>query len=156
MSELLRTATPLATTTPFGANLSLVVMLVAAVLFTVGWRLAAAKRFDTHRWVMTVAVCLNASLVLTWMVRYFVLYVFPELPARLGEAAYGVTTLHAVVGAIGLVLGVFVALRGNELVPRSLRFEKYKPVMRTSYAIYMAATALGVAVYAIVYWPGLK
>jgi uncharacterized membrane protein YozB (DUF420 family) len=138
-------------TTPFGANLSLVVMIVAAVLFTIGWRLAVGKRFEAHRWVQTVAVCLNAALVLGWMVRYFVQYVLPELPARLGQAAYGITTVHAVVGAIGLVLGVFVALRGNDLVPKALRFTNYKAFMRTSYAIYMLATVLGVLVYVNTY-----
>jgi uncharacterized membrane protein YozB (DUF420 family) len=138
-------------TTPFGANLSLVVMVVAAVLFTIGWRLAVRKRFEAHRWVQTVAVCLNAALVLGWMVRYFVLYVLPELPARLGQVAYGITTVHAVVGAIGLVLGVFVALRGNDLVPQALRFTNYKAFMRTSYAVYMLATVLGVLVYVNTY-----
>jgi uncharacterized membrane protein YozB (DUF420 family) len=146
----------LGVTTPFGANLSLVVMLAAAVIFTIGWRLAVRKRYDAHRWVMTVAVCLNASLVLGWMVRYFVLYVLPEIPARLGDATYLVVTVHAAVGAVGLVLGVFVALRGNELVPESLRFTNYKLFMRSSYALYMLGTVLGVVVYAIIYVPGLR
>jgi uncharacterized membrane protein YozB (DUF420 family) len=151
MGLLLLGTSLIAVTTPFGANLSLVVMLVAAVLFTIGWRLAVRKRFEAHRWVQTVAVVLNAALVLTWMVRYFVLYVAPELPARLGEAAYGITTVHAVVGAIGLVLGVFVALRGNGLVPKALRFTDYKAFMRASYAVYMLATVLGVLVYVNTY-----
>jgi uncharacterized membrane protein YozB (DUF420 family) len=140
-----------AVTTPFGANLSLVVMLVAAVLFTIGWRLAVGKRFEAHRWVMTIAVCLNAVLVIAWMVRSFVLYVAPELPAKLGQAAYGITTVHAVVGAIGLVLGVFVALRGNGLVPKALRFTNYKAFMRAAYAVYLLATVLGVLVYVNTY-----
>jgi uncharacterized membrane protein YozB (DUF420 family) len=151
MSELLHTAGLLGVTIPVTAKVSLVVMLVAAVLFTVGWRLAVRKQFDAHRWVQTVAVVLNAALVLAWMVSQFVRYVLPEVPARLGQAAYGVTTLHAVVGAIGLVLGVFVALRGNDLVPKALRFTNYKAFMRTSYAVYMLATALGVLVYVNTY-----
>ena len=151
MSELLLGAGLLGVATPARANISLVVMLVAAVLFTIGWRLAVRKRYDAHRWVQTVAVVLNAALVLGWMVRSFVLYVVPEIPARLRQAAYAVTTLHAVVGAIGLVLGVFVALRGNGLVPKRLRFTNYKAFMRTSYGIYMLATLLGVLVYVNTY-----
>lgn len=156
MSDLLQGAGLLGVATPLGANVSLVVMLIAAVLFTIGWRLAVRKQYDAHRWVQTVAVCLNASLVLAWMIRYFVLYVVPEIPARLGEASYAVTTVHAVVGAIGLVLGVFVALRGNELVPSGLRFTNYKLFMRSSYALYMLGTLLGVIVYIIIYVPGLR
>jgi uncharacterized membrane protein YozB (DUF420 family) len=141
--------------TPFGANLSLGAMLIASVLFTIGWRLAVRKRYEAHRWVQTAAVCLNASLVLAWMVRSFVLFVVPEIPARLAETSYAVTTVHAVVGAIGLVLGVFVALRGNGLVPHRLSFTNYKLFMRSAYALYMLGTLLGVAVYTIVYLPGV-
>jgi len=151
VSDLLQPAGLLGVTTPLGANVSLAVMLVAAALFTIGWRLAVKKQYDAHRWVQTVAVCLNAALVLSWMVRYFVLYIVPEIPARLGEASYAIPTVHAVVGAIGLVLGVFVALRGNELVPTRLRFTNYKAFMRTSYAVYMLATILGVLVYVNTY-----
>jgi uncharacterized membrane protein YozB (DUF420 family) len=147
VSELGQGTGLVAVAIPFGANVSLVVMLVAAVMFTIGWRLAVKKQFDAHRWVQTVAVCLNAALVLAWMVSKFVRYVLPEIPARLGQAAYGVTTLHAVVGLIGLVLGLFVALRGNELVPKGMRFTNYKAFMRASYAVYMLATALGALVY---------
>ena len=147
MTDLLQPAGLLGVAIPLGANASLVVMVVAAVLFTIGWRLAVRKQYDAHRWVQTVAVCLNAALALGWMVSRFVLYILPEIPARLGEASYSIPTVHAVVGAIGLVLGVFVALRGNELVPKSLRFSNYKAFMRTSYAVYMIGTLMGVIVY---------
>jgi uncharacterized membrane protein YozB (DUF420 family) len=147
VSDLLQGAALFGVAVPLGANVSLIAMLVAAVMFTIGWRLAVAKRFEAHRWVQTVAVILNASLVIGWMVRYFLRYVAPEIPARLGDATYAYITAHAVVGAIGLVLGVFVALRGNELVPKSLRFTNYKLFMRTSYAVYMLATLMGVFVY---------
>jgi len=50
-----------------------------------------------------------------------------------------------------VLLGVFVALRGNELVPRALRFKNYKAFMRPAYAIYMAGTVLGVVLYLVVY-----
>jgi uncharacterized membrane protein YozB (DUF420 family) len=146
----------LGTNGTLGADISLVLSLLAAVLFTIGWRLAARRRYEAHRWVQTAAACLNAVLVLAWMVRYFGLYVAPEIPARLGEASYGVTTVHAVVGVIGLMLGVFVALRGNELVPKGLRFTNYKLFMRISYSLYMLGTLLGVVVYIIVYVPSLR
>jgi uncharacterized membrane protein YozB (DUF420 family) len=136
---------------PLGSDVSLIVMIVAAALFTVGWRLAVRKDLEAHRWVMTAAVLLNLVPVAIWMIRYFVSYVFPELPARLGESPYGLVTLHALVGAIGVLLGVFVALRGNELVPKALRFKNYKAFMRPAYALYMAGTVLGVIVYLIVY-----
>jgi uncharacterized membrane protein YozB (DUF420 family) len=55
----------------------------------------------------------------------------------------------------GLLLGIFVVLRGNKLVPKSLRFKKCKPFMRSAYALYMVATLLGVIVYLEVYAFGI-
>jgi uncharacterized membrane protein YozB (DUF420 family) len=154
VDRLLQSTALVGTAAPLGAKLSLIVMLLAAVLFTSGWRLAVRKSFAAHRWVQTAAVCLNAVPVLAWMIRSFAKYIVPELPARLGQRTYALTTVHALVGALGLVLGVFVALRGNELVPARLRFTNYKRFMRTSYALYMLGTLLGVVVYINAYVSG--
>jgi len=137
-----------------GADISLLVSLLAAVLFTIGWRLAVGKRFEAHRWVQTGAACLNAVLVLVWMIRSFVLYILPGIPGSFGHGSYAVSTVHAVVGAFGTALGLFVVLRGNELVPRSLRFSNYKLFMRSSYVLYMLGTLTGVIVYYVVYVGG--
>jgi len=49
--------------------------------------------------------------------------------------------MHGLAGLIGLVLGVFVVLWGNKLVPKGLRFTNYKLFMRTSYALYKSRMA---------------
>jgi uncharacterized membrane protein YozB (DUF420 family) len=146
----------LGTNGTLGADLSLVLSLLAAALFTIGWRLAVRLRFDAHRWVQTAAAGLNAVLVIAWMVRSFVLYIVPGIPGSLGTGSYAISTVHAVVGVFGLVLGLFVVLRGNDLVPRSVRFSNYKLFMRWSYALYMLGTLLGVIVYYVVYMGGSK
>jgi len=89
------------------------------------------------------------------MIGSFVMYILPGIPAKLGEGSYGVTTLHAIVGLVGSALGVFIVLRANKLVPKSLRFNSYKRFMRISYVIYMLATLLGVVVYIVVYVYGI-
>jgi hypothetical protein len=48
-----------------------------------------------------------------------------------------------------VTFGLFVTLRGNELVPQPLKFNNYKLYMRIAYGLYMAATLLGVWVYII-------
>jgi len=133
--------------------ITLVVILLSAVLFTIGWWLASQRRYEAHRWVQTVAVCLNAAVVLTWMVKSFVEYVIPRIPDRLDQA-YAVTAAHAAVGVIALVFGVFVALRGNELVPKAMKFRNYKPYMRGAYALYMLGTVTGVITYVLIYVTG--
>ena len=151
MTGLLLASVLVATSAPLSANLSLAAMVLAAILLTVGAWLAVGKRYEAHRWVQTGAVCLNAVPVLAWMIRAFVRWVLPGLGANIGKTPYAVTTLHAVVGAIGVVLGVFVMLRGNELVPKRLRFTGYKPWMRASYALYVLGTLTGVITYLVVY-----
>jgi len=56
---------------------------------------------------------------------------------------------HGVVGIIAVLLGVFIALRANGLVPKRLQFNNYKLVMRCSYGLYMLAVVLGVWVYVV-------
>ena len=134
-----------------GSDVSLIIMLLAAVLLTVGWRLAVGKKLEAHHWVQTAAVCLNTIPVAVWMIRFFVLYVVPVLPADLNQGKYVLITVHAIVGAIGLLLGVAVVLRGNELLPKALRFGKFTLFMRLSYGLYMLGTILGLALYFVVY-----
>jgi uncharacterized membrane protein YozB (DUF420 family) len=151
VSGLLQGAALLGTTAPLGADVSLLLTVVAAVLFTIGWRLAVHRRYEAHRWVQTTAVGLNAVVVAAWMIRSFVLYVLPVIPAKLDQRSYAVATVHALVGVIGVVLGVFVVLRGNELVPQRLRFKDYKPFMRSSYALYLLGTLTGVILFVVAY-----
>ncbi len=141
----------LGTTAPFQSDLSLIFIVISAVLFTIGWRLAVAKKFEIHRWVQTSAATVNAIAVAVVMIPSFIIHILPGIPSKLSQGDYGFTTLHAVIGATALLLGVFVVLRANGLVPRALRFRNYKLFMRTSYILYMAATVLGVILYALVY-----
>ena len=124
-------------------------------MFTVGWQLARRKHYELHRWLQTAAASLNAFVVIFVMINSFVTHILPGIPGKLLEGDYGVTTIHAVVGTIGLLLGIFVVLRANGLVPKGLRFKNYKLFMRTSYALYMLVSLLGVIVYFEVYVFGI-
>lgn len=145
----------LGTHAPFISDLSLVLILLTAILFTIGWQLARHKHYKAHRWVQTVAATINAIVVLSVMIYSFVTHILPGIPAKLLEGDYAVTTVHAGVGTIGLVLGIFVVLRANELVPEAWRFSNYKLFMRTSYVLYMLATLLGVTVYVLAFVLGI-
>jgi len=145
----------LGTHAPFISDLTLILILLTAILFTIGWQLARHKHFEAHRWVQTTTACLNAVVVLVVMIRSFIVHILPGIPGKLLQGDYAVTTVHALVGATGLLMGIFVVLRANGLVPKSLRFKKYKPFMRTAYALYMTATLLGVLVYTFTFILGI-
>ena len=141
----------LGTRATFGPDLALVLILISSTMFTIGWQLAVHKHYDIHRWVQTSAAIINSSAVLAIMVGSFWGFTLPHLPAKIGQTVTQVTTVHAIIGAITFLLGVFVVLRANKLVPKAWRFKNYKLFMRTAYSLYMLTTFIGIAVYLVTY-----
>ena len=141
----------LGTRATFGPDLALVLILISSALFTIGWQLAVHKHYDIHRWVQTSAAIINASVVLVVMVGSFVGFTLPKIPSQFAQPPIWVTTVHVCVGIVTFLLGIFVVLRANKLVPQALRFRNYKLFMRTAYALYMLATLIGIAVYLVTY-----
>jgi len=133
----------------FLSDLTLVFIILSASLLTIGVVLARRGKFEAHRWVQTAAVLLNASVIIGVMIGSFRGYYLPEISTRLGEPSIAVTAFHAAVGLFGFLFGTFVMLRGNNLVPKVLRFSNYKLFMRVSYAFYMFAALTGIFVYLI-------
>lgn len=134
-----------------GADLSLIISIAAFVMLTVGVVLAKSKRYDAHRWVQTAAVVLNAVPVIFWMIRSFRLFILPDLPGNLSESVNAITTVHAVAGLIGMVIGLFVMIRSNQLTAKGEDLSRYMNLMRVAYVVYLLATALGVWVYIAIY-----
>jgi hypothetical protein len=116
-------------------------------LFTLGWRLAVNKHYGIHRWVQTSAAILNALVVINVMIGPLLGYTLVEAATNISRPSVWVTLLHAGVGTIGFLLGIFIVLRANGLMPRALRFKNYKLFMRVSYSLYMLATLICIAVY---------
>jgi len=134
-----------------GADLSLLISIAAAVILTIGVVLAKSKRYEAHRWVQTGAVLLNAVPAIVWMIRSFRLYILPDLPGNLGRSVDALTTVHAVAGLIGVVIGLFVMIRANQLAAKGRSLSRYKTPMRIAYVVYLLATVLGVWVYFAIY-----
>jgi uncharacterized membrane protein YozB (DUF420 family) len=155
MADFLTTPGFLGTRATLRSDLTLVLILVTAVLINIGFILARRKQVEAHRWVQTTAVILSTLVVVISMVTSYIIYILPGIPAKLGEGDYAVTSLHAIVGTIGVLFGIFVTLRGNNLVPKSLRFQNYKPFMRWAYGLYMLNTIGGVILYIIIFVFGI-
>ena len=134
-----------------GADLSLVIIIAAFVMLTLGVVLAKSGRYEAHRWVQTSAVTLNAVPVVFWMIRSFRLFVLPGLPGNLSKSIDALTTVHAVTGLIGVVLGLFIVIRANQLAAKGQSLRRYKNAMRAAYVVYLLGTALGVWVYIVLY-----
>jgi uncharacterized membrane protein YozB (DUF420 family) len=149
MNELLHQPGFFGTAANWAADFTLMMMILFAVLLTIGAVFAAKKKYTTHRWVQTSAVILNIIFVLWMMILPYRDFIVPGIPQRLNETFYWLTTLHAVVGAVAFILGAFVVLRANGLMIKALQFNNYKLVMRISYTLYMLTVLLGIAVYIV-------
>ena len=133
------------------ADLSLLASVAAVALLTAGVVLARRRRYDAHRWVQSSGVVLNAVPVVVWMIVSLARYILPGIPGSLSEHGHGLAALHAVVGAFGVALGLFLLVRANQLMARGTSLSRYKPVMRVAYALYVAGAVLGVALYLVTY-----
>ena len=131
--------------------MTLLVSLLIALTLTVGVVMAVRQKYEVHRWLQTTAVILNILLVLLVMLRSYSEFVLPGVPGKLNESFYSVTTLHAAIGLVTLLLGLFIVLRANNLMIKSLQFSNYKRFMRTAYGLYIVTTLLGIWVYSTWY-----
>ena len=147
MTELLHQPGFLGTNGNWAADMTLMVSVLVALIFTLGAMMAVWGRYTAHRLLQTTGAILNAILVFWMMVLPFRDFVAPGIPQQLNESFYYVTTLHAAVGFTALFFGLFVTLRANGLMIKPLQFNNYKLFMRISYAFYMLATLIGIWVY---------
>jgi len=135
----------------FRADLSLLLIVVTAILFTIGWRLAVRERFDSHRVTQNLAVCLNALIVLLAMLGIFIKSYLPAIPGNIDNRVIALITLHAVGGTLGLLYGIYVVLVADKILPTKLRFTNFKPIMRISYILYLLLTLGGIGLYLTLY-----
>jgi uncharacterized membrane protein YozB (DUF420 family) len=149
MNDLLHAPGFLGTHANFAADMTLVIMLFTAALFSVGFYLARKGKFNTHKWVQTLGVSINLIMVLWMMLLPFRDFILQDQGGPREAYFYAVTALHALFGLSATIFGLFVVLRGHKLVPKFMRFRNYKPYMRTAYGLYMATTFLGVVVYLV-------
>ena len=147
MTDLFHQPGFLGTSANWAADMTLLIMLLIALIFSIGAWMAVRGKYSVHRLLQTTAVILNLILVSWMMILPYRDFVAPGLPQRINERFYFVTTLHALLGFSALVLGIFVTLRGNGLMIKPLRFNNYKLFMRISYGLYMLATLVGIWVY---------
>lgn len=145
MNDILHQPGFLGTAGNWAVDFTLVMSLIVAILFNVGFVLARQDNIKWHARVQTLGAVINLILV-AWMM----ILPFRDFVVK-GEPSYGparvVTILHAIFGVSALVFGWFVILRGHGYMIKSLKFQNYKLFMRVAYGLYMTATVLGIAIY---------
>jgi len=145
----------LGTGATFRADLNLVVQILMGIALLYGMYLARRRKFKAHKYCQSLVMILNLVMISLIMVPSFHKQVQPQVPGGLKETYYLVAYLHAMLGAIAEVLGLYIVLvAATKIVPPKLRFKRYKPWMRTELAIWWLVTLFGIGTYFVWYIKG--
>ena len=122
----------------------------------IGARLARARRFRAHALCQSAIVLLNLAVIVLVMTPSFRAHVSPGIPLKLGKGYYAYATVHAALGAIAEVAGLYILLAaGTSIVPPRFRITRYKLWMRSLLVLWWVVLLSGFATYARWYVPGL-
>ncbi|HLB49161.1 MAG TPA: cupredoxin domain-containing protein [Anaerolineales bacterium] len=106
---------------------------------------------SAHQYNQTSWVLFNLILVIFIMALVFARQVVPGIPDNL-RGAYGATsTLHAALGILTILCGLYLLLRMNRLLPRPLRISWWKNLMRFTLAMYWVVGLFGLGTYYVWY-----
>ena len=138
----------LGTGAPFGADLNLVVQLIMGLALIAGVLLAKRKRYTAHGICQTTVLLLNLLMIELVMWPSFQQQVKPALSKVLHKWYYEAATIHALLGIAAELLGLYIVIvAGTNLLPRRLRFKRWKLWMRTELVLWAIVLVSGVGTY---------
>ena len=138
----------LGTGAPFGADLNLVVQLVMGIALVAGALLAKYKHYRAHGICQTSVLLLNLLMIGLVMWPSFQQQVKPALSRALHKWYYKVATIHAALGIMAELLGLYIVIvAGTNVLPQRLRFKDWKLWMRTELLLWTIVLISGVATY---------
>lgn len=142
----------LGTGATFRADLNLVVQVAMGFALLFGMALARRGNYRAHKYCQSSVMILNLLMIFLIMAPSFHKQVQPQVPGGLKEAYYLVPYIHATLGTIAEVLGLYIVLvAATKLLPKKLRFRRYKPWMRTELALWWLVIVIGLSTYYIWY-----
>jgi plastocyanin/uncharacterized membrane protein YozB (DUF420 family) len=145
----------LGTGATFRADLNLVVQIAMGVALLVGRMLARKKNFDVHKRCQASVMLLNLLMIFLIMAPSFQKQVEPQVPGGLREAYYYLPFIHATLGTIAELLGLYIVLvAATNWLPERLKFDRYRPWMLTCLTLWWVVILIGVGTYYVWYVKG--
>ena len=138
----------LGTGAPFGADLNLVVQLTMGTALIAGAYLAKQRRYKAHGICQTTVLLLNLLMIGLVMWPSFQQQVRPARSKVLHKWYYEAAAIHAALGIAAELLGLYIVIvAGTNLLPRWLRFKRWKLWMRTELVLWAIVLVSGVGTY---------
>ena len=129
------------------SDLNLIAQIVLLLGLSLGAVLARRGNIAAHQYNQTGWVLFNIVLTIFIMMAAYFKYVLPGLPGNLSQAFGLVSTIHAALGLLAIVCGVYLILRMNQLIPKKWRVKWWKRLMRLTLALYVLVGILGLGIY---------
>jgi uncharacterized membrane protein YozB (DUF420 family) len=137
----------LRTAAPFRTDLVFTIELGMGAALLVGMVLARRGHHRAHAWCQSAVVLLNLVLIAVIMAPAFSRQIAWEV-SSLGESYNAITVVHGVLGTVAELFGLYILLvAGTNILPKQIRFTRYKPWMRTALALWWLVLLLGVGTY---------
>ncbi|HMV86390.1 MAG TPA: plastocyanin/azurin family copper-binding protein [Blastocatellia bacterium] len=140
----------LGTGATFRADLNLVLQVLMGLALLFGRRLAQRRQFRAHGFCQSLVMLLNLILILMIMLPAFNRQVEPKIPSGLHDGYYLTAAIHAGIGTLAELLGLYVVLVATKVMPAPLRFQNWKLWMKTTLAVWWIALLFGFGTY--YYW----
>jgi len=129
------------------SDLNLIAQIVLVAGLSLGMVLAHRGNITAHQYNQTTWVLFNIVLTIFIMSASYFQNVLPGLLGNLNQAFGLVSTIHAVLGLLAILCGVYLILRMNKLIPKKWRIKNWKRLMRLTLALYILVGVFGLGVY---------
>jgi uncharacterized membrane protein YozB (DUF420 family) len=138
----------LGTWASFSVDLNLLVQIAMGIALLAGALLARAKRYVAHGVCQALVLILNLPIIALLMWPSFDVRVLPRFSRHLGRRYYSVAIAHGALGILAEAFGLYVLLvAGTNILPRYLRFQRWKLWMRIELALWWVVLLLGAGTY---------
>jgi hypothetical protein len=109
------------------------VSFVLIAIFVIIFTLAQQKKFILGHWTKTGEVLISSLMVLVLIVTFLLYRILPAILYEVNQGEYASRKLYRVIAATALAFRALVALRGDRLIPKNMRFSMrcifYTPFM---------------------------
>jgi uncharacterized membrane protein YozB (DUF420 family) len=144
----------LGTAAPWTADVTLLLELALGAGLLAGALLARTGRHRVHAACQSIIVFLNLMVIVFMILPSFHRQVLPKLPGRIGKPYYALAAMHAALGGIAELGGLYILLAAGTIVlPEKFRIRRYKFWMRGVLVLRWIVLLLGIATYTRWYVP---
>ena len=144
----------LGTTAPWIADVTFLLELALGAGLLAGALLARTGRHRVHAACQSILVLLNLMVIVLTMLPSFHRQVLPKLPGRIRKPYYALAAMHAALGGIAELGGLYILVAaGTTVLPEKFRIRRYKFWMRGVLLLWWIVLPLGLATYARWYVP---